>query len=200
MSVWLSFISLLVFSWASSWGIWRWCHPNVQNSFYQCWCLRGDIYIISHMLLLSVSILSYFVSFSSLKLAMTGFSVISFYLFIEICNGKSTLWEGMKNDLYPQEPEKWKNCEMEPTVFRPYPWRLECLRICRCRKKGSTFSLVILKSLALIWRWVWTCYLSLSRLVLSYVLTMQWLLCTVTKSNALRLVISWLNWWSQFTT
>ena len=37
---------------------------------------------------------------------MTGFSVISFYLFIEFCNGKSTQWEGMKNDLYPQEPEK----------------------------------------------------------------------------------------------
>ena len=60
---------------------------------------------------------------------MTGFSVISFYLFIEICNGKSTQWEGMKNDLYPQEPEKWKNCEMERTVFDPYAWRLECLRI-----------------------------------------------------------------------
>lgn len=154
MSVWLSFISLLVFRWASSWEIWRWYHPNVQNSFYQCWCLWGAIYNICHILLSSVSILSYFVSFSSLKLAVTGFSVISFYLFIEICNSKSTQWEGMKNDFYPQEPEKWKNCEMGPTGFNPYAWRLECLRICRCQNKGSAVSLVILKPLVLIWLWV----------------------------------------------
>ena len=48
---------------------------------------------------------------------MTGFSVISFYLFIEICSGKSTQWKGMKNDLYPHKPEKWKNCEMGAYSF-----------------------------------------------------------------------------------
>jgi len=32
-----------------------------------------------------------------------------------------------------------------PTVYRPYPRRLECLTICRCNYKDSTFSSVILR-------------------------------------------------------
>ena len=39
----------------------------------------------------------------------------------------------------PQEPDKWKCCETGPTVFRPYPRRLESLTICTCHYKGSTF-------------------------------------------------------------
>ena len=45
----------------------------------------------------------------------------------------------------PQELEQWMSCEMAPTVFCPYPRRLECLTNCRCHIKGSTFSSVILR-------------------------------------------------------
>ena len=34
----------------------------------------------------------------------------------------------------PQEPDKGKCCETGPTVFRPYPSRLESLIVCRCNK------------------------------------------------------------------
>ena len=49
----------------------------------------------------------------------------------------------------PQESEQWKSCETGPTVFRSYPRRLECLTICRCQNKGSTFFSVVLRP------WVW---------------------------------------------
>ena len=44
-----------------------------------------------------------------------------------------------------QESEQCKSCEMRSKVFRPYPRRLECLTICRCHNKASTFSSVILR-------------------------------------------------------
>ena len=34
-------------------------------------------------------------------------------------------------------------CETGPTVYRPYPTRLESQTVCRCHFKGSTFSSVI---------------------------------------------------------
>ena len=37
----------------------------------------------------------------------------------------------------PQEPDKRKCCEKRPTVFRPYPRRLESLTVSRCNYKGS---------------------------------------------------------------
>ena len=39
----------------------------------------------------------------------------------------------------PQEPDKWKCCEMWPDRFYHYSSRLESLTACRCHYKGSTF-------------------------------------------------------------
>jgi len=36
-----------------------------------------------------------------------------------------------------QEPDKGKCCETRPTVFRPYPRRLESLTVCRCNGKAA---------------------------------------------------------------
>ena len=45
-----------------------------------------------------------------------------------------TLFEQWCGFFYvPQEPDKCKCCGTAPTVFRPYPRRLESLTICRCK-------------------------------------------------------------------
>ena len=49
-----------------------------------------------------------------------------------------TLYEQQRGFFYfPQKPGQWKSYDREPTSFRPYPRRLGCLTICRCRNKGS---------------------------------------------------------------
>ena len=70
---------------------------------------------------------------------------------------------GVGSFTVPQEPgNKWKCCETGPTVFRPYPRRLESLTVCRC----STFCSVILR-LWVVAQLGWTRNLPLSRPALS---------------------------------
>ena len=57
-----------------------------------------------------------------------------------------TLYEQQCGFFYvSQESEQYKSCETRPKVFRPSPRRLECLTICRCHNKASTFSTAILR-------------------------------------------------------
>ena len=59
-----------------------------------------------------------------------------------------TLYEQCVGSLTSHSINIGKDCETGPTVFRPYPRRLESLTICRCHYKGSTFSSVIVKTLS----------------------------------------------------
>ena len=44
-----------------------------------------------------------------------------------------------------------KSCEKQPTIYHPYPRRLENITVCRCPYKGSTFSSVISRTWVLVW-------------------------------------------------
>ena len=54
-----------------------------------------------------------------------------------------TLYEQCVGSLTSHRIYICKDCETGPTVYRPYPRRLESLTVCRCLYKGSTFSSVI---------------------------------------------------------
>ena len=62
-----------------------------------------------------------------------------------------TLFEQWCGFFYiPQEPDKCKCCETGPTVFHPYPRRLESLIVCRMSLQRQNFS-VILSPWVLVW-------------------------------------------------
>jgi len=52
--------------------------------------------------------------------------------------------------LRPTRKNQWKCCERGPTVFHPYPGRLESVTVYRCHYKDSTFSSVILRPRVLV--------------------------------------------------
>ena len=76
----------------------------------------------------------------------------------------------------PTRANQWKCCETGPTVFCPYPRRLESLIICRCHYKGSSFFSVISRPRVLAQPWFEPLKLPLSRLALSSLL-LDWLAC-----------------------
>ena len=61
-----------------------------------------------------------------------------------------TFFEQFLAFIVPQEPDKWKYCKMGPTVFRPYPRRLENLTVLQMSLQMQHFLLNYLKSLTLV--------------------------------------------------
>ena len=96
-----------------------------------------------------------------------------------------TLYEQCVGSLTSHSINIGKDCETGPTVFRPYPRRLESLTICRCHYKGSTFFSVIVKTLSVGPAGAWTRDLPLNRPVLSPELTRR--LCFQKKIVFLRI-------------
>ena len=61
-----------------------------------------------------------------------------------------TFFEQFLAFIVPQEPDKWKYCKMGPTVFRPYPRRLENLTVLQMSLQMQHFLLSYLKCLTLV--------------------------------------------------
>ena len=57
-----------------------------------------------------------------------------------------TLFEKWRGFFYvPQEPDKWKCRETGPTVFRPYPRRLERMTVRRCHYTKAALSSLLVR-------------------------------------------------------
>ena len=63
---------------------------------------------------------------------------------------RTAVWVLLRPTRIKTEKELWDRAF---GFFRPYPIRLEILTVCRCHNKGSTFSLVVLRSWVLVWPW-----------------------------------------------
>ena len=81
------------------------------------------------------------------------------------CSFRIVMWVLLR----PTRTTLWKCCDMGPTVFRPYPRRLESLSICRCHFTKATLSSQFfnLKTLSVGPAGVWAHNLLLGRPVLS---------------------------------
>ena len=127
--------------WMKTWGWEDNRHPHLQYIIFNMWTVSSDISIQRcHWQPLSVHLWAYCThpAHDVNDVMSEGWPQHRSLRPLLFSNSGVGSFTSLKNQI-----RQCKCCETGPTVFRPYPRRLESLTVCRCHYKGSTFFSVI---------------------------------------------------------